>query len=273
VKACRPGSALLAAAALAAAAVAALPAVGSADPTPPVPCATILAPRPALELPVRVTPGLLVRVRDPYGGVFARTSRFVAFSIRFARPSDRARLGAVTWLLDGRPPRRDEGGRDQLLAPSRMYAPGPHVITVRIAPARGGPRVEAQLQVTATDCRFAFAVPAVDRAGRLTLVADSGGPALRAVEIAPTRGRFAVPGSGRLGTVTWLPGGTRRALKAAELSAGGRRLHVAGAPLGTTAARVRLAPGVAPQSHRCAMIIGLQGGAGAPARLVTGPRC
>jgi hypothetical protein len=240
VKACRLSLAL----------VAALPtlvlaATGSAEPLAPGPCATILAPRAPLELPVRVAPGLMVRVRDPYGGLFARTSRFVAFSLRFARPADRARVGSVTWLVDGRAPRRDEGGRDQLLAPSKMYAPGPHVITVRIRAARGGPRVEAQLQVTATDCRLAFVVPGVDRAGRLTIVAASGGPPLCALELVPAGGRFAVPRGGRLGTVTILPGGGRRAVGAADLLAGGRRLRIAGLPPGTTVARVRLAPGVA----------------------------
>jgi hypothetical protein len=269
VKACRLPLVLLAAAS----ALVSLPTVGSADPAPAAPCATILAPRGPIELPVRVAPGLTVRVRDPYGGLFARTSQFVAFSIRFARPADRARVGDVTWLVDGRAPRRDEGGRDQLLAPSRMYTPGPHVITVRIAPARGGPTVEAQLQATATDCRLAFVVPAVDRDGGLTLVADSGGPPLRAVEVIPRRGRFAVPRGGRLGTMTLLPGGGRRALSAPDLISGGRRLRIAGLPAGTTAARVRLAAGVAPRRHACAMTVRLEGGAGAPARLVAGPRC
>ena len=269
MKACRLPLALLAAAG----ALVSLPTVGSADPAPAAPCATILAPRGPIELPVRVAPGLTVRVRDPYGGLFARTSQFVAFSIRFARPADRARVGAVTWLVDGRRPRRDEGGRDQLLAPSRMYAPGPHVITVRIAPARGGPPVEAQLQATATDCRLAFVVPAADRDGGLTLVADSGGPPLRAVEVIPRRGRFAVPRRGRLGTVTLLPGGGRRALSAADLVSGGRRLRIAGLPAGTTAARVHLAAGVAPRRRACAVTVRLEGGAGAPVRLVAGPRC
>jgi hypothetical protein len=269
VKACRLPLVLLAAAG----ALVSLPTVGSADPAPAAPCATILARRAPLELPVRVAPGLMVRVRDPYGGLFARTSQFVAFSIRFARPADRAKVGAVTWLVDGRAPRRDEGGRDQLLAPSRMYAPGPHVITVRIGAARGGPTVEAQLQATATDCRLAFVVPAVDRAGRLTLVADSGGPALRAVELMPRRGRFAVPRRGRLGTVTLLPGGGRRALSAADLVSGGRRLRIAGLPPGTTAARVHLAAGVAPRRRACAVTVRLEGGAGPPVRLAAGPRC
>jgi hypothetical protein len=269
VKACRLPLALVAVAG----ALVSLPTVGAAAPAPAAGCAAILAPRAPIELPVRVAPGLMVRVRDPYGGLFARTSKFVAFSIRFARPADRARVGAVTWLVDGRAPRRDEGGRDQLLAPSRMYTPGPHVITVRIAPARGGPPVEAQLQATATDCRLAFVVPGVDRAGRLTLVADSGGPPLRAVEVAPRRGRFAVPRRGNLGTVTFLPGGGRRALSATDLLSGGRRLRIAGVPPGTRAARVRLAVGVAPRRQACAVSVRLEGGAGAPVRLVSGPRC
>jgi hypothetical protein len=101
-----------------------------AAPAPNPACASLLAPLPAIELPVRVAPGLAVRVRDPYGGLIARNRLFVAFSIRYARPADRGRVAAVTWLLDGRRPRRDEGGRDQLLAPSKMYASA----TARSAP-------------------------------------------------------------------------------------------------------------------------------------------
>jgi hypothetical protein len=269
VKASRLPLALLAAVG----ALVALPAAGSADPPPPASCAAILAPRAAIELPVLVAPGLMVRVRDPYGGLFARTSRFVAFSIRYPRPADRARVGVVTWLVDGQAPRRDEGGRDQLLAPSKMYAPGPHVITVRIAPAGGGTPVEATLQVTATDCRLAFVVPSVDRGGRLTLVADSGGPTLSALELTPARGRFAVPRAGRLGTVTTLPGGSPRALTAADLVSGGRHLRIAGLPPATTAVRVRLGRRVLPRRRLCAVAVRLEGGAGAPARLIARPRC
>jgi hypothetical protein len=254
-------------------ALVALPAAGSADPPPPAACSTILAPRAALELPVRVAPGLMVRVRDPYGGLIARNARFVAFSIRYPRPADRARVGVVTWLVDGRAPRRDEGGRDQLLAPSKMYAPGPHVITARIGAAGGGAPVEAQLEVTATDCRFAFLLGSLDRARRLTLVADSGGPPLRAVELAPVRGRFTAPSGGRLGSVTPLPGGRPRALSAMALRSGGRRLLITRLPAWATAARVRLAPGVVPRRHPCALTARLEGGAGAPARLTAGPRC
>ena len=144
MKARRPPLALLALLALLLAAVA-LPAGGSAAPAPTTACAAILAPRPAVELPVRVAPGLSVRVRDPYGGLIARNRLFVAFSVRYRTRADRARIAAVTWTLDGAAPRRDEGGRDQLLAPSTMYAAGRHVVGVRIQPVGGGPAVEAEL--------------------------------------------------------------------------------------------------------------------------------
>ena len=256
-----------------AAAMLALPAVAAADPPPPAPCTAILAPRPALELPVQVAPGLTVRVRDPYGGLIARNSLFVAFSVRYARQTDRARVRSVTWLVDGHRPGRDEGGRDQLLAPSRMYAPAIHVISVRIAPAAGGPPVEAQWQVTATDCRLAFVAPSLDRSGKLTVVADSGGPPLRAVALAPAAGRFAVPRHGRLGTLTALPSHQRIPVGAPDLLAASRRLRIGDLPPATTAVRIRLAPGVTPRGRPCALSVSLQGATGAPARLVAGPRC
>jgi hypothetical protein len=137
-----------------------LPAAGSAAPTPTAACAAMLAPRRAIELPVQVAPGLTVRVRDPYGGLIARNRLFVAFAVRYASAADRARVASVTWTLDRAAPRRDEGGRDQLLAPSTMYAAGQHVVGVRIVPVGGGPAVEAELQVTATNCQLA-AVSAV----------------------------------------------------------------------------------------------------------------
>ena len=129
-----------------------VPAIAGAAPAPNAACATILASRRAIELPVQVAPGLTVRVRDPYGGLIARNRLFVVFSVRYASPAERARVATVTWTLDGAAPRRDEGGRDQLLAPSTTYAAGRHVVGVRIAPLGGGAPVEAELQVTATDC-------------------------------------------------------------------------------------------------------------------------
>jgi hypothetical protein len=245
----------------------ALPAVVPAAPAPNPACATLLGPRPAIELPVRVAPRLTVRVRDPYGGLIARNRLFVAFSIRYARAADRARVAAVTWVLDGRPPRRDEGGRDQLLAPSNMYAPGRHVVGVRIAPAGGGPPVEAELQVTATDCQLASLAARPGANGALTIAVESGGPALRAVELVPSRGRFAVRG-GALGTVT--AGGRTWPLRASALDRSRGTLRVAGLPAATTALRVRLAPGVA-RGRLCGLAATLEGGSGPPVRVV--PRC
>ena len=245
-----------------------LPAAAPAAPAPNPACAAIVAPRAPIELPVQVAPGLVVRVRDPYGGLIARNRLFVAFSIRYARPADRARVAAVTWTLDGRPPQRDEGGRDQLLAPSKMYAPGAHVIGVRIAPVGGGAPVEAELQVTATDCQLASLAPLRAPPGAMTFDVASGGPALRAIALVPMRGRFKVPRGRRLGTVT-IHGRTRM-LRAAALDRGRRTLRIAGLPAATTRVRVRLTRGVAPGSA-CAMRARLEGGSGAP--VLVAPRC
>jgi hypothetical protein len=260
VKRCRLPIALLAT-------LLALPAAAHAAPAP-APCAALVAPHAAIELPVQVAPGLTVRVRDPYGGLIARNRLFVAFSVRYAKPADRARVAAVTWTLDGAAPRRDEGGRDQLLAPSKMFAPGVHVIGVRIAPAGGGAPVEAELQVTATDCQLASLSPNLAPPGTMTLDVGSGGPPLRAIELVPARGRFAVPRGGRLGTVTIH--GRSRTLRASALDRRHRTLRIAGLPAGTTSVPVRLGRRVAPGSA-CAMRATLEGGAGPPVRVV--PRC
>jgi hypothetical protein len=264
VKARRPPVALLALLAPLLASVA-LPAGGSAAPAPTTGCAAILAPRQAVELAVQVAPGLSVRVRDPYGGLIARNRLFVAFSVRYRTRADRARIAAVTWTLDGAAPRRDEGGRDQLLAPSTMYAAGRHVLGVRIQPLGGGPAVEAELQVTATDCELASLSQRPDlRDGGLEVAVVSGGPVLRAIELRPGRGRFGAPRSGRLGTVG-LSGGRSRALRASALSGGGRSLRITGLPHGTTAVRVRLAPGIVKAGHRCSLTAWLRPASGAPA--------
>jgi hypothetical protein len=245
-----------------------LPAAASAAPAPNAACATILAPRAAIELPVQVAPGLTVRVRDPYGVLIARNRQFVAFSVRYARPADRARVASVTWTVDGQKPRRDEGGRDQLLAPSTMYAAGQHVVGVRIAALGGGPPVEADLQVTATDCQLASLAPLPDAGGGLAIDVGSGGPALRTVELTPGSGRFGAPRNGRLGTVAVLPGGRERPLRADALRRGGRALRITGLPHATTAVRVRLAAGVVAPGHRCALSAWLRGRSGVPVHVV-----
>jgi hypothetical protein len=264
MKARRLPVALLAVLALLLASIA-VPAGGSAAPAPTAACAAILAPRPAVELPVQVAPGLSVRVRDPYGGLIARNRLFVAFSVRYRAAADRARIAAVTWTLDGAAPRRDEGGRDQLLAPSTMYAAGRHVVAVRIQPVGGGPAVEAELQVTATDCQLASLSqrPAL-RGGGMEVGVASGGPALSAIELRPGSGRFAAPRGGRLGTVG-LSAGRTRALRASALSRGGHSLRIGGLPHDTTAVRVRLAAGVVAPGHRCSLFAWLRPATGAPA--------
>jgi hypothetical protein len=249
------------------AALLALPSAAAAAPAPNSACAALVAPRRAVELPVQVAPGLTVRVRDPYGGLIARDRLFVAFSIRYASPADRARVASVTWTLDGSAPRRDEGGRDQLLAPSTMYAAGRHVVGVRIQPGGGGPPVEAELQVTATDCQLASLTALPGARGGVVVGVGSGGPALRSIELRPGSGRFGSPRGGRLGTVV-LPGGRTRVLPASALRRGGRALTIAGLPHGTSTVRVRLAAGVVARGHRCALWARVHGGAGAPADVV-----
>jgi hypothetical protein len=244
----------------------ALPAAASAAPASNGACAAILAPRRAIELPVQVTPGLTVRVRDPYGGLIARNRLFVAFSIRYASAADRSRIASVTWTLDGQAPRRDEGGRDQLLAPSTMYAAGRHVVGVRIAPLGGGPAVEAELQVTATDCQLASVTQGVDARGGVEVAVASGGPSLRSIELRPGSGRFGIPRGGRLGAVE-LAGGRHRALGASALSRDRRALRIAGLPHGTSAVRLRLAPGVV-AGRRCALSARLRGSSGALVHVV-----
>ena len=246
----------------------ALPGAGSAAPAPNAACATIIGPRRAIELPVQVAPGLTVRVRDPYGGLIARNRLFVAFSVRYATPADRARVASVTWTLDRAAPRRDEGGRDQLLAPSTMYAAGNHVVGVRIEPMGGGAPVEAELQVTATDCQLASVAAFPDARGRLAVDVGSGGPALRTIDLRSGSGRFGVPRGGRLGTVTMLPGGRERPLRADALRRGGRALRIAGLPPGTTAVHVRLAGGVVARGHRCALSAWLRAASGAPVHVL-----
>jgi hypothetical protein len=245
----------------------ALPAAAaSAAPAPNASCAAIMAPGRAIELPVQVAPGLTVRVRDPYGSVIARNRLFVAFSIRYANPADRARVAAVTWTLDGQAPRRDEGGRDQLLAPSRMYAARQHVIGVRIAPVGAGAPVEAEFQVTATNCQLASLSQGPGARGGLDVAVASGGPGLRSIELRPGSGRFGTPRGGRVGTVI-LAGGHNRALRASALSRSRRSLRITGLPHATSAVRVRLAAGVVAAGHRCALSAWLTGSSGAPVRV------
>jgi hypothetical protein len=149
-----------------------------------------------------------------------------------------------------------------------MYAAGAHVIGVRIAPAGGGAPVEAELQVTATDCQLASLSPNLAAPGAMTLDVGSGGPALRAIELVPARGRFAVPRGGVLGSVRI--GGRTRPLRAGALDARRRTLRIGGLPADTASVRVHLGRGVAPGSA-CAMRATLEGGAGPPVRVQ--PRC
>jgi len=81
------------------------------------PCTSNYVYRP-VEMPLKVTGDLTVRLRNPYGskvnigrevGYF-----FVQFRIVYASAADRAKVAAVQWTLDGQPDkwRRVERGRD-----------------------------------------------------------------------------------------------------------------------------------------------------------------
>ena len=183
---------------------------------------------------MQVAPGLTVRVRDPYGGLIARNRLFVAFSIRYRRPADRARVAAVTWTLDGAAPRRDEGGRDQLLAPSTMYAAG-RARHRRAHPAgRRRPAVEAELQVTATDCQLANLSQRADLRGGVEAAVTSGRPGA-ARDRAAARQRALREAARRAWARSALSGGRTRALRASALSRGGaRRCASRALPRGTT---------------------------------------
>ena len=147
---------------------------------------------------MQVAPGLTVRVRDPYGGLIARNRLFVAFSVRYAQRAPTAPASpSVTWTLDGAAPRRDEGGRDQLLAPSTMYAAGRHVVGVRIAPVGRRPRRSRpsfrSRRPTASSPRCP---QRPDRARRPRgRRSPPAGPALRAIELRP--GQRALRGAAR----------------------------------------------------------------------------
>ena len=226
------------------AALLALPAAASAAPAPNAPCAVIVAPGRAIELPVQVAPGLTVRVRDPYGGLIARNRLFVAFSIRYANPADRARVASVTWTLDGQP-RRAATRAGAISCSRRRRCTRPAGTSSACASSRwaAARAVEAELQVTATDCQLASLAPLPDARGGLAVDVASGGPALRTIALTPGSGRFGAPRGGRLGTV----GAARRTRAHAArpaLRRGGRALRIEGLPPGTTTVRVRLAAGV-----------------------------
>ena len=102
----------------------------------------------------------------------------------------------------------------------------------------------------------------------MTLDVTSGGPALRAIELVPARGRFAVPRGGRLGTATIA--GRTRVLRAGALDRRHRTLRIGRLPEGTTGVLVRFDRGVAP-GRACAIGATLEGGSGAPVRVAA--RC
>jgi hypothetical protein len=76
----------------------------------------------------------------------------VSFRIVYASASDRAKVAAVQWTLDGAPVRNNRGGRDAYLFGSFHLTPGPHVIAAKITPVGGAPPVTGEMRFTATGC-------------------------------------------------------------------------------------------------------------------------
>ena len=135
------GSALLLAAVLS------LPGVAS-----PEPCTTLYRYK-AVETQLRVSPGLAVRLRNPYGARVNIGRSFVQFRVVYASPADRAKVSAVEWALDGVPSAYKRGsGRDAYLFASFHLTEGPHIVTAKITPAGGGPPAGGEIRFAATRC-------------------------------------------------------------------------------------------------------------------------
>ena len=119
----------------------------------------------AVETPLKVSPALTVRLRNPYGSRVNIGRSFVQFRIVYASTAERAKVAAVTWALDGVPGAYKRGsGRDAYLFASFHLTPGPHVVTAAISPAGGGPPVTGEIHFTATRCEpLSFSATADNR--------------------------------------------------------------------------------------------------------------
>jgi hypothetical protein len=142
----------------------------------------------AVETPLKVTPDLTVRLRNPYGRLVNIGRYFVQFAIRYASAADRAKVSAVQWALDGASVKHNRGGRDAYLFGSFHLTPGPHVITATITPASGGAAVTGTFRFTATPCApMSFAATSDNRKapGAQPMAFDvyGGSTALRRVEL------------------------------------------------------------------------------------------
>jgi len=143
----------------------------------------------AVETPLKVSSGLTVRLRNPYGPQVNIGRFFVQFRIVYASQSDRAKVSSVQWGLDGGPVRyKRGGGRDGYLIGSFHFTPGPHVITATITPAAGGPPVVGEFHFTATGCApMSFSATADNRkapgAQPTAFAVYSGSAPMRRVEL------------------------------------------------------------------------------------------
>jgi hypothetical protein len=115
-------------------------------------CTSVYAYR-AVETPLKVSPDLTVRLRNPYGARVNIGRFFVQFRIVYASASDRAKVSAVQWALDGAPAVHNRGGRDAYLFGSFHLSPGSHVIAAKLTPAGDGAPVTGEIHFTATGCQ------------------------------------------------------------------------------------------------------------------------
>ena len=118
----------------------------------PEPCTTLYRYK-AVETQLRVSPGLAVRLRNPYGARVNIGRSFVQFRVVYASPADRAKVSAVEWALDGVPSAYKRGsGRDAYLFGSFHLTEGLHIVTAKITPAGGGPPAGGEIRFAATRC-------------------------------------------------------------------------------------------------------------------------
>lgn len=196
-------------------------------------CTSVYVYRP-VETPLKVSSGLTVRLRNPYGPQVNIGRYFVQFRIVYTSAPDRAKVSSVQWGLDGGPARyKRGGGRDGYLIGSFHFTPGPHVITATITPAAAGPPVIGEFRFTATACApMSFSATADNRKapGAQPTAFDvySGSAPMRRVELGARSALVSTPARlrgrkvGELAYVT----GTRLHRKSLRLPRGWSDPHV-----------------------------------------------
>ena len=136
-------------------------------------------------------PGMDVRARDPYGGVYSTVQGF-RFDV-VGEVDALARVAAVQWALDGVPKRNDDRGPvfEWVNYASVGFTPGEHTVRVTVTPKTGAPAA-VEFMITATACSYAdFEYTPPPRAGRGTteLVWDSAVDSDRGVALDAVKAR------------------------------------------------------------------------------------